>query len=309
MKWQKQGLIYAPSGELWWAKSYATIPTADVIGKRRLRIYFAAVDENRFGRIGYVEVDAENPQRILYETKEPVLDIGPLGTFDDRGVNPSCLINVNGQKYLYYIGWQRTERVPYMLFAGLAISQDRGKTFQRYSDVPVLDRTVREPYTRSATTIIQEAHTLRMWYVSALGWLGINTSVHPEKLYPTYVIRHATSVDGRNWEVSPNISIDFREDDEFGFGRPWVLKDASSYKMWYAIRSKVRAYEIGYAESSDGLVWDRKDDEVGITVSETGWDSEMICYPCVVDVNGKRYMFYNGNRHGATGFGCAVLEG
>jgi hypothetical protein len=34
----------------------------------------------------------------------------------------------------------------------------------------------------------------------------------------------------------------------------------------------------------------------------------MICYPAVVDVNGRRLMFYNGNRHGATGFGVAVLE-
>jgi hypothetical protein len=34
----------------------------------------------------------------------------------------------------------------------------------------------------------------------------------------------------------------------------------------------------------------------------------MICFPCVVDVRGRRYMFYNGNRHGATGFGYAVLD-
>ncbi len=25
-------------------------------------------------------------------------------------------------------------------------------------------------------------------------------------------------------------------------------------------------------------------------------------------VGGRRYMFYNGNGHGSTGFGCAVLE-
>ena len=65
---------------------------------------------------------------------------------------------------------------------------------------------------------------------------------------------------------------------------------------------------IGYAESDDGLHWVRKDAEVGTGKSDTGWDSEMICYPCVVDVKGRRYMFYNGNRHGSTGFGYAVLE-
>jgi hypothetical protein len=78
--------------------------------------------------------------------------------------------------------------------------------------------------------------------------------------------------------------------------------------MWYSVRSFTNLYAIGYAESPDGIVWTRKDDTVGITRSENGWDSEMICYPVVVNISGEHYMFYNGNRHGATGFGIAVLE-
>jgi hypothetical protein len=31
----------------------------------------------------------------------------------------------------------------------------------------------------------------------------------------------------------------------------------------------------------------------------------MICYPYVVDAGGHRYLFFNGNRHGLTGFGVA----
>jgi hypothetical protein len=34
----------------------------------------------------------------------------------------------------------------------------------------------------------------------------------------------------------------------------------------------------------------------------------MICYPCVVEVDGRTLMFYNGNGFGQTGFGYAVLE-
>jgi hypothetical protein len=78
--------------------------------------------------------------------------------------------------------------------------------------------------------------------------------------------------------------------------------------MWYSIRSHSRPYRIGYAESGDGLQWERRDDEAGIEASASGWDSEMICYAAVIDVNGRRLMFYNGNRHGATGFGVAELE-
>jgi hypothetical protein len=78
--------------------------------------------------------------------------------------------------------------------------------------------------------------------------------------------------------------------------------------MWYSIRSTTHPYRLGYAESTDGLHWIRKDDEVGIHTSSSGWDSEMICFPCVIDVAGQRYLFYNGNQHGKTGFGYAILE-
>lgn len=295
-------MIYAPGGDLWWAKTYAILPTAEALNEKIIRVYFASLDENRYGRVGYVDLDAENPSRILYESPEPVLDLGEAGTFDDSGVNPSCLLDVDGRKFLYYIGWQRCERVPYMLFAGLAVGGADGN-FTRYSRAPVLDRTAAEPYLRSATTIIRENGVFRAWYVSAFDWIEIDAVK-----YPTYVIRYATSTDGIDWQSRDEICIDFQDDDEFGFGRPWVVRDEDKYLMWYSIRSRTQPYRIGYAESADGIEWTRKDEEAGIERSENGWDSEMICYPCVIDVNKKRYLFYNGNRHGSTGFGCAVLE-
>jgi predicted GH43/DUF377 family glycosyl hydrolase len=76
--------------------------------------------------------------------------------------------------------------------------------------------------------------------------------------------------------------------------------------MWYSYRG--RSYRIGYAESDNGIEWVRKDEEVGIDVSESGWDSEMIEYPYIFDHEGQRYMLYNGNGYGRTGIGLAVLE-
>jgi hypothetical protein len=142
-----------------------------------------------------------------------------------------------------------------------------------------------------------------MWYVSGVRWTIVNG--HP---YPSNVIRSAHSTDGFSWESSDHICINFKDEDEFGLSRPWVVKDVDNYRMWYSIRCRSRPYRIGYAESEDGLNWRRMDDAVGIDRSDTGWDSEMVCYPCVVDVKGQRLMFYNGNRHGQSGFGYAVLE-
>ena len=88
--------------------------------------------------------------------------------------------------------------------------------------------------------------------------------------------------------------------------RPCVLKENGLYKMWYSYRGQ--SYRIGYAESKDGFEWTRMDADVGIDVSESGWDSEMIEYPFVFDQNGERFMLYNGNSYGKTGIGLARLE-
>jgi predicted GH43/DUF377 family glycosyl hydrolase len=301
MQWDKKGLIYAPDGEFWWAQGYAHLPTVDVVDSNTIRVYFAALDGNRYGRIGYVDLDSREPGRVIEVCREPVLDVGEPGTFDDCGVNPTCVINSGDKKYLYYTGWQRCERTPYMLFAGLAVSDD-GKRFERVSRTPILPRTDREPFIRSAITIVKESNIFRGWYVSAVRWITIDS-----RQYPEYVIRCADSLDGIEWHARSDICISAEREDEFGFGRPWVVKEEDTYKMWYSIRSRIEPYRIGYAESKDGLNWSRKDSEVGIERSREGWDSEMICYPCVVDVKDRRLMFYNGNRHGATGFGYAAL--
>jgi len=43
-----------------------------------------------------------------------------------------------------------------------------------------------------------------------------------------------------------------------------------------------------------------------LSVSESGWDSQMVEYPFVFDHAGARYMLYSGNTFGQTGFGLAV---
>jgi hypothetical protein len=76
--------------------------------------------------------------------------------------------------------------------------------------------------------------------------------------------------------------------------------------MWYSYRGD--RYRIGYAESNDGVVWTRLDESAGIDVTGGAWDGDMIEYPCVVDVAGRRLMLYNGNEYGRTGIGLAEMN-
>lgn len=305
MRWQKKGLIYAPgspAGDLWWARSHGHLPTVDPTVTDVIRVYFTGLDENNYGRIGYADLDAGDPSLVLSVSPEPVLDLGELGAFDDCGVVASCILEFKGATYLYYHGFQRTERTPYLLFTGLAVGSPGGTRFEKVSRVPVLDRVDGDPFLRAAPCVVEDGGLLRMWYVSCESWSPRNGGLHYR-----CNIRYATSHDGIAWKSSDRICLEPEGEDEYAVGRPWVLHEQGVYRMWYSRRGFREPYQMGYAESADGLTWKRKDDQVGLFKSETGWDSEMVCYPCVALTAGRRLMFYNGNRRGASGFGYAEL--
>ena len=302
MKWRKLGRVFVANGEYDWAQTHAYVPTPLLLDDKRIRVYAAFLDEQKVGRIGFVDVDANNPLKVLKVSKQPVLDIGDPGTFDDSGVTPIQIVRREGKIYMYYMGWQLGVKIRYFLFAGLAIGEDGGGAFKRYSRTPILDRTDNELFVRSALSILKDDDVYKTWYVSSGKWINIE-----DRLVPTYNIRYIESNDGIQYNGEGDVCLDLSNDDEYGFGRPQVIKEDNIYKMFYSIRTVSRGYRIGYAESRDGLNWVRKDNESGIDVSQTGWDSEMICFASIVDVNSKRYMFYNGNNYGETGFGVAKL--
>jgi predicted GH43/DUF377 family glycosyl hydrolase len=303
LKWHKGGMIYVPDGTSSWAKVGAQLPTAEVVDGEVLRIYYVSKDSQGFGRIGYVDLSAHDPKQILEVGKEPVLDLGEVGTFDDSGVCPSTVVQVNGRRYLYYQGFQRSERVPYLTFTGLAISDGDALPFRKVSRVPITDRTDEEPFIRSTCSILRTGDAWKMWYVSTVKWTEDENGLHY-----ICVIRYATSGDGISWQTDPQVCLEPDLADEYAVGRPSVIYEENRYKMWYSIRSFRRFYTIGYAESHDGIHWERQDAAAGIGKSASGWDSEMICYPFVVDTSAERFMFYNGNGRGITGFGYAILS-
>ncbi len=121
-----------------------------------------------------------------------------------------------------------------------------------------------------------------------------------------HLIKYAYSKDGFSWIRDGKIAIPFKNENEYALSRPFVLYEDNRFKMWYSFRGK--SYRIGYAESKDGQLWERQDHLINLTISSTGWDSESIEYPYIFDHKGSRFMLYNGNGYGKTGFGLAKLE-
>jgi len=302
MKWRKIGKIFEPLNNATWMFSHASVPCADRLKDDLYRIYFSTRDKKNRSSTAFIEIDVKNPTEILHIAKQPVLTPGDLGTFDDNGAMESCLVENNGKKFLYYVGWNKGATVRYHTSIGLAISSDSGRTFHKYSKGPILERSVLEPHFCSNPYVIIENGKWRMWYISIVKW-----ELRDNEPFPYYHIKYAESDDGLAWKRSGTVCIDFKDDKEWAISRPCVLNENGLYKMWYSYRGK-KSYRIGYAESNNGINWNRKDKQVGIDVSHSGWDSEMIEYPFVFNHGGKKYMLYCGNEFGKTGFGISILE-
>lgn len=302
MHWIKKGLIITPKKvNRDWMITHAMDPTVDHLHDDVFRIYFCGRNKANQSLIGYADININGPYKILRTPKNPVLGLGELGCFDDNGVTASWIVNHGKKKYLYYIGWKPRSTTRFSLMTGLAISTDGGETFTRISRSPILQLTDKEPFSiLTAPCVLKQNKQWKMWYVSCVGWLHADL--------PRYNIKYAESNDGIKWKQEGVVCIDFRSKEETALARPCVLFEEGKYRMWFSYKTKITTYRIGYAESDDGIKWKRLDKLVGIDVSKSGWDSEMIEYPYVFNHKGKKYMVYNGNRYGITGIGLAILE-
>ncbi len=301
MRWRKLDRIFAPVRVGDWATSHAAVPFALPLETHRWRIYFSARDHRNRAHTAFFEIDLRRPGQTLRVCDRPVLAPGPLGAFDEDGAMGSWIVRDGDRLLLYYTGWNVGKTVPFRNSIGLAESNDGGESFQRLSAGPILDRGIHDPFFVANPSVLVEDGRWRMWYLSCVEWQATaNGPVH------RYHIKVAESADGVEWCRQGLVGIDFKDRDEIALSRPCVLRDADRARMFYSYRGE--RYRIGYAESADGLSWRRRDEEVGIDVAATGWDSEMIAYAFVFDADGERYMLYNGNGYGATGIGLAVLE-
>jgi hypothetical protein len=303
MTWKKLGLVFDPQTRDY-IKSHAQVPTALDLGDK-IRVFYAARTEKNQSYTLFVDLNPDNLSEVLYEHKESVFSPAVPGAFDDEGIMPSSVFKHEGKVWMYYTGWNKGSTIAYHNATGLAYSEDDGKTFVRAYDGPILDRLKEEPFLTVTPIVFRKDNKWLMWYSSGTHWPLIEG-----KREPVYVIKHATSDNGIDWYRDAVTCIPQKYPEE-AFGNPHVIFEDDMFKMWYCYRdcSDYRggsgSYMIGYAESKDGKSWERLDEKVGLDVSKDGWDSDMLCYPFVLQRNTKKYMFYNGNGFGTSGFGVA----
>ncbi len=149
-------------------------------------------------------------------------------------------------------------------------------------------------------TVIYDGGIYKMWYG---GYDG-----NPNK------IGYATSIDGRNWtkQNSGNPVLNWGSSgswDDNGLYSVSVIKDGTTYKMWYTGHDG--SYAIGYATSSDGIVWTKYASNPVFSGDGAGFDSSFTFLGSVIKDGAKYKMWYLGNNGGGAGsdrIGYAVSD-
>jgi hypothetical protein len=301
-KWTKRGrLIATPTGQSW-AHSHAMLPTVEALGDGHLTLLYSPRDEHGRGYVAraHIEIASDGALVLLGHEPDPVLAPGPLGAFDDSGATAACVVEREHDTLLYYGGWTRGVSVPFYAYAGLAIRPSGTDDFQRMSPAPLLERNAIDPFLANTPWVMIDEGVWRMWYSSCVRWENVDG-----KACHFYHVRYAEGVDGVEWKREGQVAIDFGDPGEIGLSRPCVVRDSDCYRMWFSVRGEY--YRLGYAESPDGLVWERDDSRAGIDPTPGEWDSAT-AYPAVFDYGGLRYMLYSGEGYGRSGIGYATCK-
>lgn len=300
MKWEKLGRIYSPSiGDVYTHAMFPVVEITDA-GRGYIRIYYTHRDETNYGFPTYMDASiVDDKFSIIYNHHEPLIEKAALGNFDDSGVNITSIVEFDGKKRFYYYGWNLGVTVPFRNSIGVAETVEDGINLERLYPGPIMERSKEFPNFCATPFVLKEGSMFKMWFAFADPWILVDG-----KPAVACHVGYAESENGLDWkrEKTPSVA---NKDTDHVVSTPFVIKENGMYKMWYSYRGK--KYRIGYAESSDGKTFTRMDEEAGIGVSQNGWDSDMLCYPCVFDLQGRRYMIYCGNQYGKTGLGLAVL--
>lgn len=267
----------------------AQCPVVDDLGDK-YRVYYGRRDKHNHSYISFFEVYANDPTKIFYDHKAPIVQLGEEGAFDEHGMIPSSIITINGNKYLYYTGVSTNCQERFKNAVG--VIQVKGKYLFNKLPAPVLTASEGE-YFVGHMMVRLTGTGYDGYYCCCKEWRNNE---------PMYDIRTATSEDGLNWKKYeyPEIVLNPGEGGLCSFN---VWKEEAVFcardKEDYRENSK-HAYRLELA-TWEGFYWERRKP---LTIPRSDWDSVMQCYPYVF----KYLLFYNGNGFGKTGVGLARLS-
>lgn len=278
-------------------------------------LYYAGGDKHDDRRICLATAPVDNLTQ--WTRHGPILELGDAGSFDAKWAVLPHIVQINPNRWhLYYTGnsgiGQGLSAFPGI---GLAISDD-GKHWQKYENSPILAPTGKVGDSDAMgiaggsviKVLLPDGQTEWRFYYTGCPTIGDDIFLDQQKQ-----CCFATSQDAIHWERQGAImwrNPDHDYENVAVAGPVASQLEDGTYQMWYsAIGTRWGAYSIAYAESDDGITWQRGThygDNLQIGPVGTGWEQQMVEYPFVIREDEHLRLFYCGNDYGGSGIGTAL---
>ncbi len=207
-----------------------------------------------------------------------VLDKGAPGDNDSREVSTPSLLYDQGIYKMWYSGNDGGEG-SWILYA----TSPDGISWTRHGTV-LGPGGAGEDRKLVYQFVMKDGAMFKMWYS---GFDGSN-----------YRIFHATSPDGIAW-TKKGLVLDLGpagSQEDFYVYDPYILKEGSTYRMWYTGRD-VNHCRIFYTESSDGVNWGQR--SVSLNLGSPGSEDDAhVQSPSILREGGGYHMWYAGQHVG-----------
>ena len=197
-------------------------------------------------------------------------------------VNRGSVLHKEGKYFMWYTGQNGDSSS-----IGLAVSAD-GTSFTRVQLAPVLSPTLPlegKSVMNPCVLWNEDKRLFQMWYSAG-------------EAYEPDIICYAESVDGISWAKhrSPVLQkYPSHEWEKAKVGGCCVIREAdSSYHMYYIGYQNIDVARICEVFSYDGIHWERKDNNLVLSPSQSSWDSHAVYKPSLIEENQTYYMWYNG---------------
>ena len=202
-----------------WDESAVSSATV-VYNESVYHMWYLGVDTSGVNRLGY----ATSPDRIVWTkyANNPVMDVGPPGTWDDAGILFGDVIFTSSLYQLWYTGWDSTN-----LRIGYATSPD-GINWTKYAGNPVLNLGEAGSWDSAGVTsptVVYHNNTYHLWYSGGEEMQPGNPFLNDP--LPGY----ATSSDGINWTKYAGNPI---SNDPSVVSSGDAYYDGSKYHMWFS---------------------------------------------------------------------------
>jgi predicted GH43/DUF377 family glycosyl hydrolase len=223
----------------------------------------------------------------------PVLKLGPSGSWDSGSVIGCSVIFENGMFKMWYGGQTyqyRSGATSWQI--GYATSPD-GMHWTKYSGNPVLTNGTIDSWdgARVSYPVVLHEKTGYMMYYTGYAWKNGNivTSSVNEGL--------ALSDDGINWTRHSELTLPpsgWYTRMLRGFGSVINLNGTYVATFSGATASPSSGSMIGLATSTDGISWSEVAGNPVLSPSSSGWDSGSVIGSAFVPVNGNYFLYYHG---------------